>query len=498
MEPPQHAIPRDLADRYRSTCGLSASAAGLYSSITRRFGEFLDDNALTLEDVTSDTVVAFANHVDKHRGSSTKRNIPTSIRHFFRWLEAEGLISDADGRVGAKGKHGKYSQRLRKSPKERVERRRAGDGPSPKPPGAARNRNGAIDAGIIEEFLLSRKCSKGSLAQFSCGVRAFSRYIEDIGVPFHEVTPDTIEAFGKWAEEAYAESTYLKMRSMIRGFYAWLEERGYYENVARDFASTGRRKLEAERIPLPLDDARRVLEAAGDNDNVEIALRDRMIVGMMVVSALWPFEIRSANVGDVSFIGDHGVIALRGNPRKPPSIVYLPPGVAADTRRYIEFRQAGPDEPLVASAAAFNAGDRVNATTVSSALRRAFRHAGIEEKRSKYTLQQTALELAMEQGFAGAQLRSMARVYSFASLQRLDYSRSLAKSTPQSKIEALLDDVEDDVRHAVTDVGALRSKLADMAADDLVAVSIDRTGKLSLTPVIGGGSRCADRPSPAI
>ena len=488
MEQPRAAIPKDLTDRYRRTCGLSQSAAGLYSSTARRFGEFLDDNSLTLEDVDVDTVVAFANFVDKHRARSSKRNIPTAIRHFFRWLESEGLISDADGRVGAKGKHGKYSQRLRKSPKERVERRRARGDERAKPPGAPRNRNGAIDASIIEEFLLSRTCSERVLGQFSCGVRAFSRYIEDVGVPFQEVTPGTIDAFWEWVREAYAESVQPKVISAVRVFYAWLEERGYCENVAKDCAVKGRRLLQYEKIPLPLEDARRVLAAAGDNDNVEIALRDRMIVGMMLVSALWPGEMQSADVGDVSFIADHGVIMLRGTPRKPASVVYLPPGVAADTRRYIEYRQAGPDDPLVASAAAFNAGDRVHANTISGALERAFRHAGIEGKAGRYSLQQTALELAMEEGFAGAQLRSMARVNSFASLQRLDYRRSLANSTPQSKVEALLNDVEDDARHAVTDAGTLRAMLDGMADGDSLALSIDRAGRLSLAPIFEAGA----------
>lgn len=488
MQPPGTAIPKDLTDRYRRTCGLSPSAASLYSSTARHFGEFLDDNALTLDDVDDGIVVAYANHVDKHRSRPSKRNIPTAIRHFFRWLEAEGLLVDADGRVGAKGKHGKYSQRLRKSPKERAELRRARGKPCSKPQGVPRNRDGAIDGDIIEEFLRSRQCSNGSLAQLSCGVRAFSRYIEDVGVPFDEVTSGTVESFGAWVQEAYAASTRGRIFSAVRSFYEWLEDRGYYENVAKGFASKGRRLTEYERIPLPLEDARRVLAAAGDNDNVELALRDRMVVGMMVVSALWPGEIRSANVGDVSFIADHGVIVLRGGSKKPASVVYLPPSVAADARRYIEYRQAGPDDPLVASAAASNAGDRVTATTVSYTLDRVFERAGIEGKAGRYSLQRTALELAMEEGYAGAQLRSLARANSFASLYRLDYERSLADGTPQSKIESLLDDAEDDVRHAVVDAGTLRSLLEDVGDGDSVVVSIGRDGKLSLTPVVKGGA----------
>ena len=482
-----------LIARYRSTCGLSEGASRSYAKVAERFCAFLADNGLSLEDVTPDTVVAYANFVDKGRGKPSKRNLSPCIRSFFRWLEAEGLIEDADGRVGAKGKHGKYSCRLGKSPRERADRRAAGSRPRAKPPGAPRNRNGSIDEGLIESFLAERARSKGSLAQLSCAVRAFSRFIEDVGVPLEEVTSGTVESFGSWAKDAYAESTRARIFSGVRTFFSWLEENGYRENVAKNLAAKGRRLSRRERAPLPLDAARKVLEAAGDNANVEIALRDRMIVGMMVVSALRPGEIRSADVGDVSFVAEHGVVELDGRPGKPGSVVYLPPRVAADARAYIEYRQAGPEDPLVASAASFNAGARLTATSVSYALERAFEHAGIEGRAGKYSLPQTALELAMEGGYAGAQLRSLARVNCFASLYRLDYERCLADETPQSRIEALLGDVEGDLRHSVIGAGELLSMLEGMSAGDSVVVSIDRAGKLSLRPVAAGGIQTAVR-----
>lgn len=482
----------ELIARYRATCGLSEGASYGYAKVAERFCSFLDDNGLTLDDVYPDIVVAYANFVDKGQGKPSKRNLSTCIRHFFRWLEAEGLIDDAAGHVGAKGKHGKYSQRLRKSPKERADQRKSRDRPYSKPPGRPRDRNGSIDEELVDAFLRERIAAGKNSNQPAYAVRAFSRYIEDVGVPFEEVTSETLEAFGAWVRTAYAESSWSNIFTYVRVFYAWLEEKGYYENVARGFAVMGRRPPHRERIPLSVEDARKILEAAGDNDNVEIALRDRMIVGMMLVAALRPGEIQSADVGDVRFTGNSGAIVIRETSRKPASVVYLPPKVAKDARVYIEYRQARPEDPLVVSAAAFNAGERVHANTLSAALERAFSHAGLTGKPGAYSLRQTALELAMEEGYAGAQLRSLARVGSFASLQRLDYKRSLAAEPPQVKVAALLDDAEGDERHAVVTAGALRSMLADLGDEEAVALSIDRGRALRVSPIVVAGSADQD------
>ena len=117
----------------------------------------------------------------------------------------------------------------------------------------------------------------------------------------------------------------------------------------------------------------------------------------------------------------------------------------------------------------------------------AFRRAGIEGRPSEYNLSQTAIDIAMAEGYGRAATLQLARPGSFFSLLRLEQGHSKASEPIQDQIERMLA-VLDGGRSVLASAGEIRAMLDGVPDEGEVVVSIGDGGGLSIERVRPAGS----------
>lgn len=467
--------PEALVMRFRKDSGLTSAVSYAYANNALRFVRDLEAKGIGLDDVTPDLLESFLKRLARSSGQHSCENVRSAVRSFFRWLESEGILADAAGRVGRRGGHGPNTRRSMKSAK--------GDAPR----GERRGRFGSIDLQIMESFEMERRSQGYNPRPYLNAVRIFSRYLQDTGVSFDKVSPATLKRFMAWAEEAYSANSISTIAGGVKCFYRWLEAKGYCDDAARNLTAPAAKRNSTPRAPLGVDDARRVIDAAGDQPGEEVSLRDSMVVKLMLLGTLRQCELYRADVGDVSYVRDFALIRLRGSANRPGTVAYLPPTAASAVARYTAFRKAGPEDPLVAACSNSHRGTRLTDVSISVIINGAFRRAGIEGRPSEYNLSQTAIDIAMAEGYGRAATLQLARPGSFFSLLRLEQGHSKASEPIQDQIERMLA-VLDGGRSVLASAGEIRAMLDGVPDEGEVVVSIGDGGGLSIERVRPAGS----------
>lgn len=477
----------DLIQAFKKGCDVSHVTSENYAFYVKLLLEFLDVCAISYQEFDKEDLASFIDDLGKRYAKGTAKQARPAIKAFYRWLEAEGICEDAAGRVGKKGAHGKLSRRRTKSPKRRPDPEGDYIAKIKPPPGRPMGRLGIIDSELVDAYGRERELTGKTARAYCCGIRAYSRYLEDMEIAFDEVTAETLEEYAEWVRREYAESTSCQMLSSIRSFYGWLEEKGYYENVAKSLR-VRRKKKTLHRQPLTVEQARRVIEVADELPNTEAALRSKVIVKLTIVSALWPHEIRDACVGDVSFSDSFAAMFVKASSRRPDSLVYLPKSVARDLRRYLEFRNAPSRAPLVSSVAPASYGCRISVLTISNAINDVMEKAGIQGVLGGYSLRRTAVELARASGATHEQVVQLARWQSLVAIYDFRNAGTESDGHIQDDIERILTAEGDGKTRRIVRAGEIRSMVEHLDDDDLVVASFGDDGRLRIDALENIGS----------
>ena len=140
----------------------------------------------------------------------------------------------------------------------------------------------------------------------------------------------------------------------------------------------------------------------GSVDTDKIAgLRDYALISLMLTTALRTRSIILADIADIKPLGDMTVLYYQGKGHEEKAdYVKLSEPVKKALYRYLAARgEPAPNEPLFASAAHRNAGERMTTRSISRIVKNALRAAGLESERlTAHSLRHTAATLAMVNG----------------------------------------------------------------------------------------------------
>lgn len=269
---------------------------------------------------------------------------------------------------------------------------------------------GVSCSGWVIRFLSSPKFSSATVQAYKAALKAFLGWCQWAEV----VCPDeqAIVRYRAWLLERYRLTTAQSYFAVVKVFFSWLGRYGLYEDVASGVKGVSVNRSVPLRDYLSGNDMMQVLsilKRKAESSSDATAVRDYVIVLLMVCCGLRVTEVTRLDVGDViSTSGGHQIL-VHGKGRDGKSdAVNVPDGVVDAIHRWlcvrsVKVKNFSKSSPLFASLGVRNYGGRLCSRTISQIVKRALVGAGFDSPRlTAHSLRHTAVTLAL---MAGASLQ---------------------------------------------------------------------------------------------
>lgn len=239
--------------------------------------------------------------------------------------------------------------------------------------------------------------SEKTKSTYTANIKRFAEWLQAHGISKPGRT-DVI-AYRDELKESHKPATVHGYLIAVKLFFQWTESEKLYPNIADRVKNTAV-DMYHKKDPLTSKQAGRVLSSL--NTGTLAGLRDYAIIALMLTTGLRTNSIILADIADIKPLGDMTVLYYQGKGHEEKAdFVKLSEPVLTAIRRYIAARAAepAPNEPLFASIAHRNGGERMTTRSISRIVKNALRAAGLESERlTAHSLRHTAATLAMKNG----------------------------------------------------------------------------------------------------
>ena len=192
-------------------------------------------------------------------------------------------------------------------------------------------------------------------------------------------------------------STIQNYITTVRLFFQWTEQEHIYENIAAHIKGAkidqGHKKdyLTGKQVKTLISDIDRTTEQGQ---------RDYAILSLMITTGLRTIEVIRADIGDLRVIGNDTVLYIQGKGHdEKTDFVKVSEPVEMAIREYLRNRQADDSQPLFASEANRNKGDRMTTRSISRIVKDNLISAGFNSDRlTAHSLRHTAATLNLLNG----------------------------------------------------------------------------------------------------
>jgi len=262
-------------------------------------------------------------------------------------------------------------------------------------------RNTGISDMTIGENLYSRwisyiDASPKTIETYKRAIKQFVLYTweNDITGPKRE----DIIAYRDYLIESHKPTTVQNYLAAVKLFFQWTEREGIYPNIA-DRVKGVRLDTEHKKDYLTTKQTQKLLETV-DRTTLK-GLRDYAILSLMITTGLRTISVVRANVEDIRAAGDTAALYYQGKRHNERAeYVKLAEPVEKAIRDYLKAR--GPvkgKDPLFASIANRNGGERMTTRSVSRVAKDNLIAAGLESDRlTAHSLRHTAATLNLRNG----------------------------------------------------------------------------------------------------
>ena len=192
-------------------------------------------------------------------------------------------------------------------------------------------------------------------------------------------------------------STIQNYITTVRLFFQWTEQEHIYENIAAHIKGAkidqGHKKdyLTGKQVKTLISDIDRTTEQGQ---------RDYAILSLMITTGLRTIEVIRADIGDLRAIGNDTVLYIQGKGHdEKTDFVKVSEPVEMAIREYLRNRQTDDRQPLFASEANRNKGDRMTTRSISRIVKDNLISAGFNSDRlTAHSLRHTAATLNLLNG----------------------------------------------------------------------------------------------------
>lgn len=192
--------------------------------------------------------------------------------------------------------------------------------------------------------------------------------------------------------------------TVVKLFYKFIEERGYYENIAAGIRSSHLAYEHRKGCLTPIE-ATSLLSSI-DVENAK-GVRDKMIIALMLIYGLRACEVSRINVGDISRDGNSFMLRLmrKGRREKREAIA-----VSNELFNLYEklAKWCDPGVPLFKAVSSKNKGGGITSATIGRMVKQRCRHIGVDRiEITGHSLRHTCASMLIERGVAVEDVRDV-------------------------------------------------------------------------------------------
>ena len=257
-------------------------------------------------------------------------------------------------------------------------------------------RQTGIDETMFYKWIAYLDASEKTQATYTRAIRQFIGYLQAEGIS--NPTRDTIVAYKEHIAADHKPTTTNLYLMALKQFFKWTAQEGIYPNVAEHVKGAKLAKG-FKKDNLTSKQAAKVL--SGIDPNTLQGKRDYAIICLMMTTGLRTVEVTRADIGDIRTVGDFTALFIQGKGHTDKdNYVKLPAQVEDAIRAYLTCRgKAEDNEPLFASIAHRNAGERMTTRSISRLVKDALIDAGFNSDRlTAHSLRHTAATLNLLNG----------------------------------------------------------------------------------------------------
>ena len=260
---------------------------------------------------------------------------------------------------------------------------------------------------LLDRFTQYLDVSPSSVRSYVSGVKRFLHYLADSGIT--APSRNTVISYKKELAEKYSANTCAISLSALRRFFSWCESEGLYANITNGVKSP-RIDKGHKKDPFSASQLRTIL--AGMDRTTLKGKRDYAIFALVAATGLRTCEVIRADIADLRSMQGETVLYVMGKGKiSKGDFVKISEPVMAAIREYLELRgEVKDNEPLFASTANRNAGQRLTTRSISGICKSAIIRAGFNSKRlTAHSLRHSAVTLALLAGVSLQEVSQFAR-----------------------------------------------------------------------------------------
>lgn len=190
---------------------------------------------------------------------------------------------------------------------------------------------------VMTDYIDNKDSARSTKRTYRDGLRQFFKWKDRAGLRLTAVTLDDLVA---WKQSLLDSGHALKTVNLylvcVRRFYAWLEAKAIYPNVAKALEMVRKSQMEKGFVKMHLtdDEASALLEHFRER-----SARDYALINLMLRTGLRSIEVNRANVGDIKMRGGRKVLMVQGKGKLTKSdFVVLSPLVTGPLNDYLATR----------------------------------------------------------------------------------------------------------------------------------------------------------------
>lgn len=271
---------------------------------------------------------------------------------------------------------------------------------------------------------------------YTRNIKQFYSYLQANGIA--APTRDDIVNYREMLKESHKPTTVQAYITAIKLFFQWTEQENLYPDIAKHVKGA---KLDTDHKKDPLT-AKQVSKVLKNIDTSTLTgLRDYAILSLMVTSGLRTIEVMRANIEDMRTVGDFTALFIQGKGHdEKNTYIKIAEPIEEAIRAYLTTRgKAAGTDPLFASHAHRNNGERMTTRSISRLVKEALKAAGYDSERlTAHSLRHTAATLNLLNGASIEETQQLLRHTSINTTMIYAHALERAKNNSEERIAAAI------------------------------------------------------------